>query len=331
MVNPNAGLFGRDFVTYTDISILKDALAAGFKAMSFKVTSEKAFLDAGRGIRVYSKQTAGRAGDGAGIGDINGGTKAAEGYGTFVYKDFGTAAGVTEFTVLVKIEEFLAMNDNAAYFAFVINIPAGTTAYLSDMRFEKTVQTTEADLLEKFAFSAKTAYSTASNGIWDVNAGGLFSKTWDDSKKAMAIAMSNPNAGLDGRDFVTYTDIKILKEAYEAGFKTFTFKVESENAFLEAERTVNGNVVQNGIRVYSKQTPGRNGDAGGIRDTATAKSYGTYIYKDFGTGGGVTEFTVTVAIEEFLALNENASYFAMVLSMPSGTTAYLSDMHFIKE
>lgn len=136
MKNANSGLYGRDFVAYTDIAILKEAAAAGFAMMSFKVKStDGAFTDAARGIRVYSKQTPGRNGDGAGIGDANGGTAAAEAFGTYVYKDFGTEAGVTEFTVTIDIAEFLALNAEAKYFALVFSMPNGTTAYLSDLDF----------------------------------------------------------------------------------------------------------------------------------------------------------------------------------------------------
>ena len=342
MSNANAGLYGRDFVLYTDIAILKDALAAGFTAMRFTLTSDDgAFTGENRtvgsnvvlnGIRIYSKQNAGRNGDGGGIGNANGGTAAAENFGTFVYKDFGTGGGVSEFTVVIDIEEFLALNASVNYLGIVLSMPSGTTAHFSDMTFYQKPQATEADLLAKYGFSLKNNPSTASGGIWDVNAGGTVARSWDADRNAMKLTMANPNAGLDGRDFVTYTDISILKEALKAGFTTFTFKVTSEDgAFAEAERTVGANTVQNGIRVYSKQTPGRNGDAGGIRDTSQAKSYGTYIYKDFGTGGGVSEFTVTIDIAEFLALNENASYFAFVFSAPNGTSIYLSDMHFLRE
>ena len=317
-------LTGRGYAYGMDIEYLELAAAEGYYALEFDVTVDDTFAAyTNKGIRVYSSTDI-SAGD---VGAIQGGTE-----GVSIYQDFGTdVTAATTFTVKVVLEDFLAMNEEANQFRFVLGGAKNNYVYFTDFRLRKTATADELaeDLEAKYGFSATTSYSTASGGIWDVNAGGTTAKSWDATANAMKIVMANANSGLDGRDFVTYTDISILKEAQAAGFTTMTFKVSSpDGAFTEAERTVGTATVQNGIRVYSKKTAGRNGDAGGIRDTDAARSYGTYIYKDFGTGGGVTEFTVTIDIEEFLALNAEANYFAFVFSAPNGTSADFSDLNF---
>ena len=70
-------------------------------------------------------------------------------------------------------------------------------------------------------------------------------------------------------------------------------------------------------------------DTAGIDDADASKEKGIYVYGDFGTEADTTEFTVTINIDEFLALNENANYVGVVLAMAGGTTAYFSDMQFL--
>ena len=322
----NAGLNGRDFVFGYDIEYLKLAYAAGYFSVNFDVTVTDTFAAyANKGIRVYASEVTGRDGVQIMAGQA----------GVTLYRDFGTSVtGASTFTVKVVLEDFLGLNANAKQIRFVLSTSANDKATFKNFCLQEKPNAEDLEerkqaLLERYGFSEKNNSSSASGGIWDVNAGSTVARSWDATKKAMKLTMANPNSGLDGRDFVTYTDISILKAAFNAGFTTMSFKVMSEDgAFTGAERTVGTSTVQNGIRVYSKQTPGRNGDGGGVRDTAQAKSYGTYIYKDFGTGGNVTEFTVTVDIAAFLALNANAKYFAFVFSAPNGTSAYFSDLNY---
>jgi hypothetical protein len=175
----------------------------------------------------------------------------------------------------------------------------------------------EPTLAEKYAFNAKNSVSSANGGLWDINSGNVFVKEWDATANAMKITMVNARAYMQGRDFVTYTTIEMLKEAQSAGYAGISFKVVSaDGAFTEEGR---------GLRVYSKQNAGR--DTAGITTNASA---GIYEYKDFGIEAGTTEITVTIDIAEFLALNANGNYIGIVLNMPVNTTAYFSDMQFLK-
>lgn len=313
----NAGLAGRDFVFGYNIEYLKLAYEAGYYSVNFDVTVTDSFAAyEGKGIRVYASEVTGRDGVQIMTGQA----------GVTLYRDFGTqVTGASTFTVKVVLADFLNLNANAKQIRFVLSSSSGDKATFTNFCLQEKPNAADFEerkqaLLERYGFSEKNNSSTANGGIWDVNAGGTIARSWDATKQAMKLTMANANSGLSGRDFVNYTSISMLKDAYNAGFTTMTFKVTSEDgAFIDADR---------GIRVYSKQTPGRAGDGAGVVDTATAKSYGTYIYKDFGTAANTTEFTVVIDIAEFLALNENANYFAFVLSAPNGTSAYLSDLNF---
>ena len=307
MVNTTAAINGRYFVMYRPINMLKDAQAAGMESVSFKVTSaDGAFTDAGRGLRIYSKQNSGV--DGVGI-DTNASA------GVYVYGDFGTAAGTTEFTVTINIADFLALNPNAGYLGIVLNMVGNTNAYFSDMQFTPA-PTVEEQLEEKYGFVEKNVLSTANGGIWDANTGGIFGKSWDASANAMKVSMVNTGAQIAGRDFVMYTSINMLKDAQAAGFVAISFKVSSADGAFTADGR--------GLRVYSKQNAGR--DTAGITTNASA---GIYQYADFGTAADTTEFMVIINVDEFLALNANANYLAIVLNMPGSTSANFSDLQFI--
>ena len=229
------------------------------------------------------------------------------------------AAGTTEITVVINIEQFLALNAEAKYVGIVLNMPANTTAIFSDFAVLETVEEgiSAEELVAKYGFTEKNVPSTQSLGLWDVNTGAVFGKAWDADANGMKVNMVNANAYIAARDFVMYTSINMLKEAKAAGFTTISFKVTSaDGAFAEEDR---------GLRVFSKQNAGR--DTAGIETNATA---GIYQYQDFGLEAGTTEIIVTINIDEFLALNTEANYVGIVLNMPASTTALFSDMQFTK-
>jgi hypothetical protein len=201
-------------------------------------------------------------------------------------------------------------------------MPANTSAYFSDLTFLKAVEEeqtgmTEAELMKKYGFTEENSLSPIRGGIWDSNTGGVFGKGWDATANATKVNMVNANANISARDFVMYTSIQLLKDAQAAGYTKISFKVTStDGAFTDEGR---------GLRVFNKQNAGR--DTAGITTNASA---GIYEYKDFGIEAGTTEITVTIDIAEFLALNANGNYIGIVLNMPVNTTAYFSDMQFLK-
>ena len=188
----------------------------------------------------------------------------------------------------------------------------GTTAYFSDMQFVK--YPTAKELAAEYGFTAEN------DANWNVTSNAsVFAKEWDETAGAMKVSMVNANANINGRYYVTYTSIDVLKAAQEANFDIVTFKVTSSDGAFAPEGK--------GLRIYSKQNNGLDGAA--IDDADASKEKGIYVYGDFGTEADTTEFTVTINIDEFLALNENANYVGVVLAMAGGTTAYFSDMQFL--
>ena len=299
MVNASAAINGRYFVMYTDISMLTDAKAAGFNTISFKVSSDNsAFTADGRGIRVFSKTNSGMDNS-----SIPGAT------GVYVYGDYGTAADTTEFTVIIDIDNFLALNENANYLGIVMNIPANTTAYFSDL----TVKYTD-DIEKAYGFNQTNSQTTANGGKWDVAAGGIMGKSYNAAKYAMAVNMLNANATINGRNFVMYTDISMLTDARAAGFKAISFKVWSDDGAFTADGR--------GIRVFSKKNSGLDGYA-----IATYSTAGIYVYGDYGTAASTTEFTVVIDIDDFLTKSAayTPNYLGIVMNIPQSTTAYFSD------
>lgn len=123
-----AGLDQRNYACYAAIDYLKEAKELGYKIISFKVTGNDDFASfANKGTRVYSKLNAGQD-----VGAIKDGTT-----GVKVYKDFGTEAGEKEFIVTIDIDEFLALDTNAKYIAFVINVPKDCKLTISEFALKK--------------------------------------------------------------------------------------------------------------------------------------------------------------------------------------------------
>ncbi|MBR0189441.1 MAG: hypothetical protein IJQ23_03540, partial [Clostridia bacterium] len=214
MVNASAAINGRYYVLYTDISMLTDARAAGFNTISFKVSSDNgAFTADGRGIRVFSKTNSGMDNS-----SIPGAT------GVYVYGDYGTAADTTEFTVIIDIDNFLALNENTNYLGIVMNIPANTTAYFSDLSAAKLTPAQRAA-----AFASAYGFNPANSGAggkWSAT-GGVMTREYDSEKDAMKVTMSDAGAAIDGRYYVLYTPIAMLTDAQTAGFNQVSFKVSS--------------------------------------------------------------------------------------------------------
>ena len=326
----NSGLWTRDTMVYTPATFLRIAQSAGYQGVSFSVKADDEFasyvpgsangIALGKGIRVVSKMVDGR--------DDN---RIMDGMATGIYQygDFGTESGISEFTVTISLDSFFALNPDMKYLGLVVGSPAGSSFYLSDLKLiegqggttpepDPDIPEVEKSLLEKYGFSQKNTPSTASGGIWDVNSGGVMGKSWDAATNSMKVSMSNANAQIAGRDFVTYTSIDMLKDTKDAGYAKVSFKVSStDGAMLDAGR---------GLRVYSKTTAGRAGDGAGVVDSA---AYGTYVYGDFGLEAGTTEITVVIDIEEFLALNVTANYIGIVVNIPINTSVYFSELQFL--
>lgn len=326
----NTGLWTRDSMAYTPVTFMRIAQSAGYQAISFTVKADDEFasyvpgaangIALGKGIRVVSKMVDGR--------DDN---RIIDGMATGIcqYGDFGTESGISQFTITISLDSFFALNSNAKFLGLVVGAPAGSSFYLSDLKLiegtggstpepDPDIPEAEKSLLEKYGFSQKNTPSTASGGIWDVNSGGVMAKSWDVATNSMKVSMSNANAQIAGRDFVTYTSIDMLKDAKDAGYAKVSFKVSStDGAMLDAGR---------GLRVYSKTTAGRAGDGAGVVDSA---AYGTYVYGDFGLEAGTTEMTVVIDIEEFLALNVTANYIGIVVNIPINTSVYFSELQFL--
>lgn len=164
----------------------------------------------------------------------------------------------------------------------------------------------------QYGFSETTSYSSRIGGIWDA-AYAVMGKTWDSEHNAMKIVMLNENAGISMRHFVIYTSIDMLTAATDIGFDKLSFMVFSDNgAFLDEGR---------GLRVYSKTVSDI--DNASIEDNAEE---GILIYGDFGIAAGITQFTVTINISDFLALNEDANYLGIVVNIPNEGVAYFSNL-----
>ena len=313
----NASLEGRYYTYGIDIKWLKAAFEAGYYALEFEVRVDETFAarTATKGIRVYSS-TQTNAVD---VGGINNTTS-----GVRVYGDFGTnmnEAGT--FTVTVNLKDFLAMDANAKQFRFVIANAANNTLWFSNFRVrnataEELAGAAAAELQTKYGFTSTNSTRPKFGGKWEVaSEAQIFNGiNWDATEQAMKVGMYSTSAAINGRYHVIYTGIDMLKDAYNAGFTTMTFKVRSSDAFTADGR---------GVRVYSKQNSGL--DSAGIETNANA---GIYVYGDFGTAANTTEFTVTIDIAAFLALNANANYMGIVMNIPGSTYAYFSDLNFTK-
>ena len=307
MSNAGAAINGRYFVLYTPIEMLTEAQTAGYKGMSFKVSSaDGAFTGEGRGIRIYSK-----ANSGADSGAIQNGTS-----GVYVYGDYGLAADTTEFTVVIDIDDFIALNESAGYLGIVMNMPNATNAYFSDLAY--SYEKPEKPEPEPEDFAAKYGFNEANSGAggkW-TSTSNVMGRAWDAEHNGMKITMNNQNAAINGRYYVFYTSIEMLTEAQTAGYKSMSFKVSSDNGAFTGEGR--------GIRIYSKANSGA--DGGAIQNGTS----GVYVYGDYGLAADTTEFTVTIDIDEFIALNESAGYLGIVMNMPNATNAYFSDLTYSK-
>ena len=211
----------------------------------------------------------------------------------------------------------MALNTDAKYFGLVVSSAGNGVVWLSDMQFDNTpLPPPQEEIISEE--TKKWGFTEENTAGWIASNPGALFIAWDENEKAMRVTTSNGSIGeIDGRQVVIYKDIAFLKEMQAEGFTSFSFKVTGNEIFC--------NYVNRGIRVFSKQNEGL--DNSGIIDNP---SHGLYVYETYGTEVGIEEFTVSVDIARFLALNADAKYFGLVVSSAGNGVVWLSDMQFDK-
>ena len=221
-------------------------------------------------------------------------------------------------TATIDIEQFFVANEHVQYFGIVLGGGANSSLTIKNWR----IGTTE-DLNVYRSLSLIPNYGFFEENVakWtSVNTAGI--KLGWDSDLGMMLTPQMANAGLWQRYCMVYTPVTFMRIAQSAGYEGISFTVKTDEGFENYEPgSANGLPLGKGLRVVSKMKDGAD-------DNRIVDGYATgiYQYADFGGEPGISEFTVTIALDDFFALNEDVKYLGLTVGTPLGGSLYLSDL-----